>query len=186
MRSKSFVLFGVLVTASLSLSARTAAAQTTAVGPYYATPSWDQTLPCAALANCPRFIALSNMNSGAVLDRETGLVWEKSVPGNLGTRSQADVSCMVTVIGNRQGWRVPTVHEFRTLMDPSNHLPALPDGHPFLNVGGLSGEDFYWTSTVSVDPQFPGIYGVSFASAGTVVTINSSGIAHIWCVRGPQ
>lgn len=52
----------------------TARAQTTAVGPYYATPSWDQKVQCDTQATCPRFIVLSNWNSEAVLDRETGLV----------------------------------------------------------------------------------------------------------------
>src|SRR5262249_15328144 len=43
----------------------------TANGPYYAEPSWDQMLPAST-----RFIVLSNFNSEAVLDRETGLVWQ--------------------------------------------------------------------------------------------------------------
>jgi hypothetical protein len=54
-----------------------AGAQTVAAGPYYATPSWNQRLTCSAPANCPRFVVLSNWNNGAVLDPETGLVWEK-------------------------------------------------------------------------------------------------------------
>ena len=35
-----------------------AKAQTIAPGPYYPNPSWDQTLACTTLANCPRFIVL--------------------------------------------------------------------------------------------------------------------------------
>jgi hypothetical protein len=42
-----------------------AVAQTVAAGPYYATPSWDQTLACTASATCPRFIVLSNFNNEA-------------------------------------------------------------------------------------------------------------------------
>src|SRR5262245_20100473 len=53
-------------------------AQTTSVGPYYATPSWDQTVPCTSPSNCPRFVVLANFNSEAVLDRETRLVWERA------------------------------------------------------------------------------------------------------------
>src|SRR5215813_14310693 len=59
----------ILVIAS---AASTAFAQTTGNGPYYAEPSWDQTLPAST-----RFIVLSNFNSEAVLDRETGLVWQR-------------------------------------------------------------------------------------------------------------
>jgi len=54
---------------AIGIVAGSAVAQTTANGPYYATPSWDQTMPAAT-----RFIVLSNMASEAVLDRETGLV----------------------------------------------------------------------------------------------------------------
>ena len=52
------------------------AAQTVSAGPYLADAAWDQTLACSTPANCPRFTVLSNMNSEAVLDRHTGLVWE--------------------------------------------------------------------------------------------------------------
>ena len=58
----------LLLVATVSVNA-----QTVGAGPYYATPSWDQTLPSNT-----RFIVLSNMNSAAVLDRETGLVWERA------------------------------------------------------------------------------------------------------------
>jgi hypothetical protein len=36
---------GCIVVATLAFAASPANAQTTANGPYYATPSWDQTLP---------------------------------------------------------------------------------------------------------------------------------------------
>jgi hypothetical protein len=48
-------------------------AQTSMNGPYYANPSWDQQFPAAQ-----RFIVLSNWNNEAVLDRETGLVWQRN------------------------------------------------------------------------------------------------------------
>jgi hypothetical protein len=61
-------VFGFAAGTLLALGAGSASAQTTANGPYFATPSWDQTLPAST-----RFIVLSNMNSDAVLDRETGV-----------------------------------------------------------------------------------------------------------------
>src|SRR5690348_14717197 len=42
----------------------------TAVGTYFVPPASNQTLATNA-----RFVILSNFNSDAVLDRETGLVW---------------------------------------------------------------------------------------------------------------
>ena len=47
-----------------------------AVGPYYALPSWDRKMVAVN-----RFVVLTNWNSEAVLDKETGLVWELS-PAN--------------------------------------------------------------------------------------------------------
>ena len=78
MKHKLFYSLGLIVLVMVAFVTGPANAQTTANGPYYATPSWDQTLACTTTANCPRFIVLSNMSSAAVLDRETGLVWERS------------------------------------------------------------------------------------------------------------
>src|SRR2546426_2171561 len=95
----------------LAFAASPAGAQTTANGPYYATPSWDQTLPSST-----RFIVLSNMNSDAVLDRETGLVWQRSPIGPL-PWVLATLECIGQTTGNRFGWRLPAVNELRSLFD---------------------------------------------------------------------
>src|SRR5439155_21664995 len=78
---------GFFVATMMALGAGPAQAVTSA-GPYYAEPSWDQQLQCDTQATCPRFIVLSNwidtshpLGGAAVLDRETGLVWERS-PGD--------------------------------------------------------------------------------------------------------
>src|SRR2546427_3494690 len=89
-------------------------AQTTSNGPYYATPSWDQTLPAAT-----RFIVLSNFNSEAVLDRNTGLVWEKSPGTGPGPWSGARSFCIDKNVGSQKGWRLPSIPELSSLIDPS-------------------------------------------------------------------
>src|SRR4249920_1124741 len=89
-------------------------AQTTGVGPYYATPSWDQTLPAAT-----RFIVLSNFNSEAVLDRETGLVWQQNPfrAGNTWAAAMQDLDfgCIAKTTGGRSGWRLPRLEELQSL-----------------------------------------------------------------------
>src|SRR5215475_2846841 len=77
---KNTLLFalGLIAVAMVVFATEPADAQTTSTGPYYATPAWDQKLQCDTLATCPRFVLLSNWNNAAVLDRETGLVWEQS------------------------------------------------------------------------------------------------------------
>src|SRR5512135_1444285 len=44
----------------------------------YSTNSWSKKLPCDSTTNCPRFEVLADFNNEAVLDKETGLVWERS------------------------------------------------------------------------------------------------------------
>src|SRR5580765_1516091 len=93
------------------VSTRSAHAQTTAVGPYYATPSWDQTFVCATTANCPRFVVLANMGGAAVLDRETGLVWERSPDTASLTWLQAKGTCLNRVFGATRGFRLASIQE---------------------------------------------------------------------------
>lgn len=148
-------------------------AQTTSTGPYYATPSWDQTLPAAT-----RFVILSNFNGEAVLDRNTGLVWEKS-PGSDGQRwSNARLSCMNKVIGGQKSWRLPAIAELASLVDPTQSNPSLPPGHPFTNV--LSA--FYWSA--STDAGNPTeVWGVGFGR-GDVDNGSKTTSIRAWCVRG--
>jgi hypothetical protein len=139
--------FGFLTVALLALGAGSAAAD--AVGPYYATPSWDQQLPAST-----RFIVLSNWvdsnfpaGGAAVLDRETGLVWERS-PSALTFAFDwegAQIHCFTSSVGNRKGWRLPTLQDLASLVDLSVAPPGptLPAGHPFQNVQRL----FYWSAT---------------------------------------
>jgi hypothetical protein len=177
MPHQSFYASGLLALAIVTLSGRTATAQTTAVGPYYATPSWDQTFACATPTNCPRFIVLSNFNGEAVLDRETGLVWERSPSPFAGDWTSALVRCLNLQVGNRLGWRFPTFQELRSLVDPTTDF--LPAGHPFSDVQQLK---FYWSSTGFLDNpdlMYVAVIGPVAASA-RLRTEQFLG----WCVRG--
>ena len=111
---------GIFVIGTLALTNTLTHAQTTANGPYYATPSWDQTLPSAT-----RFIVLSNFGGQAVLDRETGLVWERSPDTTELNWILASSSCNKRAIGGRKGWRLPGIQELASLIDPSVPSPAV-------------------------------------------------------------
>ncbi|MGA6826180.1 DUF1566 domain-containing protein [Nitrospira sp. NS4] len=171
----SLLLLGLFLVAALA--AGPAPAQTTKPGPYYAIPSWDQTLP-----EPRRFIILSNFNGEAVLDRETGLVWEKTPISSLFPLRNARAECTSHTTGGRKGWRVPSVHELASLVDPANHDPALPTGHPFTNV---QLDVAYWSGTFQ---QFLGsvdVWGVYFSGSGSVPGFFAyTSPLHVWCVRG--
>jgi Protein of unknown function (DUF1566) len=162
--------------AIIALGAHRADAQTVAPGPYYAVPSWDMTLPAAT-----RFIVLSNFGSAAVLDRETGLVWERSPDTTTDSWFIAQNRCNGKIVGSRKGWRLPTLQELNSLIDPTASSPALPDGHPFSNV--QLGR--YWSlSTYALDNTFA--WTVAFDNGATGLNNKGTLSLFIWCVRGGQ
>ena len=116
-----------------------------------------------------------------MLDKETGLVWEQS-PGTFSDNwSFARGSCLNKGVGGRLGWRLPSVAELASLVDPSVAFPGptLPAGHPFSTVTG----DFYWSATKTAD--FPGsAFGVFFQGGTSVAVGFTENIGKIWCVRG--
>ncbi len=104
-----------------------------------ASPPWYQVLP-----GNQRFELV--MNNEAVLDRETGLVWERDTSNDWYTWYEALDHCYSAYIGGRGGWRLPTIAELATLIDETQTDPVLPAGHPFINVKLV---DSYWSSTTS-------------------------------------
>jgi hypothetical protein len=150
--------------------------QTTANGPYYAWPSWDQTLPSSI-----RFIVLANMASEAVLDRETGLVWQRQPNISLTWLGGHDY-CNNLSIGGRKGWRLPTLQELASLQDPSQPTaPRLPPGHPFI----VSAWGFQSATESASDPANY-YWMASFTSSFDSSPQSKGGINPIWCVRGGQ
>lgn len=161
-----------------------ASAQTTAAGPYYVSPSWDQKLPAAT-----RFVVLSNWNNDAVLDRETGLVWER---GPLQARnfnfaqisySSAVSLCVQSKTGGRYGWRLPSISELQSLVDPSatTDFMTLPPGHPFLEIQ----DDYYWSSTTTASSNGGSVFVQGFTTRHHDTGYEKTAQLAMWCVRGP-
>lgn len=138
-------------------------------------PAWSQILPAA-----DRFQLV--LGGAGVLDKETGLVWEKSPDTGLRTWANAHVHCYPRIVGGRKGWRVPTIEELASLVDPNNPTgPILPPGHPFSNVQVV---DRYWSATTSASA--PSHAWVVIFDIGEVVTDDKTGTNFVWCARGGQ
>ena len=189
MRHGRLCMLALVVLGLIASGARPADAQTFVVGPYYPTPSWDQTVGCLALGlfgdNCPRFVVLNNFGRTAAMDRETGLVWERSPAATARTWVDAELACNNRTVGKRAGWRLPTVQELASLADLSEDDPVtyLPPGHPF--VGAALG--FYWSATTSANDAGKA-WSVNLRPNGlyefVVLQSDMTTPLYVWCVRG--
>ena len=142
---------------------------------------WDKKITSGRLQ------VLSEFNDQAVLDRETGLVWERQPGKEILSWPNARLVCAQKAVGGRGGWRLPAFDELSSLVDPGvNSGPQLPAGHPFQQVEAAA----YWSQTKFVDqPGFVLVVNFQFISetAGQV-GVGDANVAgapkHAWAVRG--
>jgi len=132
-----------IAVAATGLMAATATAQV---------QSWDKQFP-----NQNRFRLLGQFGNAAVFDQETGLVWEKSPSSNLQPWSlrnpdTAHILCNVKAVGNRLGWRLPTIQELGSLLDTTQSQPPLTPGHPFVLTPAQQTGQFWSATTAATDP----------------------------------
>jgi hypothetical protein len=182
---KSVLRFGLI---GMGCGVSAVAQAASGAGPYYAVPSWDQKLVCSTLVNCPRFIVLTDWNNEAVLDRETGLVWQPRPSDFQVLWSDATSFCIQATDGGRMGWRLPTVQELLSLLDPATangvNGPSLPPGAPF-PLPGFFGRSFWSATQVGDVSSIASKYVVFVAGSVQIVGAQSpsSSTNHFWCVR---
>jgi hypothetical protein len=169
-----FTVVAIALSVSLSIPAAVQAGAETL-------HSWDTQIQAAK-----RFVVLVDFNNAAVLDKETGLVWEQSPDAGTFIWFRAQVHCYELEVGGRKGWRLPTIEQLASLVDSTQSNPALPSGHPFANVQSTA----YWSAT-TLAGQNAGAWfvdfhlgNVSFGLGG--VLGNKDDALHAWCVRGEQ
>lgn len=133
--------------------------------------SWDRVMPAEE-----RFAIA--MGSAAILDRETGLVWERTIGSSTFTFFNAATHCNTKTVGGRKGWRVPSIWELGTLVDDSNASPALPTGHPFLSVP--TSNPIFWAN---VPNGGDGTWSLNL-NTGSMGYYNWNSAGYVWCVRG--
>lgn len=138
--------------------------------------SWSQKL------TTKRFTVLKAFGGEAVLDKETGLVWEQSPSPTPINWAGAENRCNGRKTGGRIGWRLPALQELQSLIDPSAvGAPQLTPGHPFSNVQ----PHYYWSATdLYVDSSFAWIAGFGVGLTGTNFPKSDDTNIFVWCVRG--
>jgi hypothetical protein len=115
-----------------------------------------------------------------VLDKETGLVWERSPAHPTQVWHNAVVTGYNTAVAGRKGWRLPAIEEFMSLVDPTNMGPSLPNGHPFI----VNDQVGYWASTTNDGD--PGAAWFFWPDTGSALSTVKTDSYFVWLVRGGQ
>ncbi|MBI5283876.1 MAG: DUF1566 domain-containing protein [Chloroflexi bacterium] len=145
-------------------------------------PADDTGDPC----NSARFACV--MGGAAVLDNETGLVWQRDVSTATGHTTSAVVACATAGTGGRNGWRLPDLAELSSLLDPAwpdDWRP--PAGSPFtgLPADGDNTSYSYWTSNQHVEIGNTSGWAVEIGEQGSLpFSTSANALLRHWCVRG--
>ncbi len=111
----------------------------------------------------------------AMLDQNTGLVWEQAPDTTVTSWSQATSNCARKSVGGTAGWRLPSVIELKSVQDPSLGAPYVPT--VFTGV-----QPAYWSATtVAAIPDQA--WFVDFKT-GSVDPDGKAAPLYAWCVRG--
>ena len=124
--------------------------------------------------------------TGAVLDNNTGLVWEQAPDAtarlwqSFGSPAGATNYCVNKNVGGTVGWRLPSVVELRSVLNGSSTQPLVP-ATVFSGVQSAG----YWSATTHTgNPAIA--WGVNFLNGDVVDGSGKTGTFHAWCVRGPM
>ncbi|THJ23046.1 MAG: DUF1566 domain-containing protein [Nitrospira sp. CG24E] len=131
-------------------------------------------------AHHPSVSRFTTVFTGAVMDKNTGLVWDHSpmvAPTGPTSWPGAVERCLNRAVGGTRGWRLPSVAELASVIDPSVPAPYVP-GTVFTGLEAAN----YWSATPGVEGS-SNAYVVSLQD-GLVGTSSKSSSNNVWCVRG--
>ena len=152
--------------------------------------SWNRHLTTTGADPCntQRFDCM--LFDQAVLDKETGLVWQRDASQPQSAWGTAVEYCIQNALGARRGWRLPTADELTSLAiafspDPMD-MP--PPNSPFTGFPTVPGTQRYWTATDSaLDSAFAFVVDPSTGFPQTHPKAgNGSFEERAVCVRGGQ
>lgn len=128
----------------------------------------------------------------AVLDRATGLNWQRADDGRTRNWQQALAYCATLDLDGHKDWRLPNIKELQSIVDYSHHAPALDTR--YLKMSDPKG--WFWSSTTHGDNVRMADYicfgactsaqGVDVHGAGAQRSDPKSGRASDYPSLGPQ
>ncbi|MCA9575134.1 MAG: DUF1566 domain-containing protein [Polyangiales bacterium] len=126
----------------------------------------------AALAPDGRYV----VDTDTTTDTVTALTWQQTPPEASYDQAAANAYCDGLALGGHEDWRLPSLHELLSIVDPTRGGPTI-DSRGFPSTPSA----YYWTRTPYAPVSGLG-WTVSF-SAGTSFPQNESVAARVRCVR---
>jgi hypothetical protein len=117
-----------------------------------------------------------DLQDDTVLDRGTGLTWQRAAPDQTFTFTQARQYCATLRVGQQGEWRVPSLGELLTLVDERATNPTI-DANAFPRTPSES----FWTSSPFV--HTPGTAWYVYFGYGNALYGVVKGPYHVRCVR---
>jgi hypothetical protein len=127
-----------------------------------------------ARADAPADRYLINSSQGLVTDLRTGLIWQQPPNAMQYTWDAANTYCRGLTVAAMTGFRVPTLKELMTLVDPTRVRPAID-----LKVFPNTPLEWFWTAS---NRYSVGTASVSFETGGTGYFVGTNRL-RVRCVR---
>lgn len=150
----------------------------------------DAIKPWAQISDASqRFVVLTDFGGDAVLDRATGLIWDRTPEGGAFDWYAAQRRCIFVASGGQTpldlGWRLPKVEELYSLFrvtgsNPGGPIMAIVPGHPFT----LPTTSTFWSaSTAQINGDTDSAW-VANTNGNYGFNDKVGDDNGVWCVRG--
>ncbi len=138
--------------------------------------------PVDVAAGAPNPESYTDNGDGTVTDNVTGLMWQQEVPGTY-TWEGAMAYCPKLTLANHSGWRLPSLIELVSIVDPSVQNPSINS-----TVFPHTPATYFWSSTPLPGWTESGWFGpawfVYFVHGGTnFPNYNKPYTYYVRCVR---
>lgn len=135
-----------------------------------------------------RFVVLTDYAGKAVLDRSTGLIWDRDPEGGNFNWYGAQRRCIFIGAGGTNtdmGWRLPKVEELFSLFqitgaNPGGATSALVPGHPFI----IPAQKSFWAASTTPLESEATDNAYYATDGGNFSFTDKSSSFGVWCVRG--
>ncbi|MCP4693261.1 MAG: DUF1566 domain-containing protein, partial [Desulfobacterales bacterium] len=115
--------------------------------------------------------------AGVVADLNTGLFWQRDGEGAYGDLQESIDYCESLVLDGEDDWRLPSVGELVSIVDPSRADPAIDPVFPCVSSG-------YWSRTANFDYFSSDNTWCVLFSSGSVISSKRRYGNYARCVRG--